>query len=108
MDRIVHLTAPAKPREPHEGTKPRGPAPPPPPRWRSWLLYVGLLLTLFLLFRPSMSTGGVTTLTYTQWRTDVTQDRVRTATIDPDGRVSGKLQDGADYRSQIPVALQDN
>jgi len=105
---IRHFTSPAKPRNPRDSTKSRGPAPPPPPVWRTWLVYIGLLLTLLLLFHPSMGGGGVTTLTYSQFTARVTANQVSTAVIDPDGKVSGTLKDGTSYATQIPVALQDN
>ncbi len=49
-----------------------------------------------------------TTLTYSQFLDDVRGDKVQTATIDATGGVTGDLKDGTKYRSQIPVALQDN
>ncbi len=54
--------------------------------------------------------GGAepTTLAYSQFLDDVRSDKVQTATIDANGGVSGQLMDGTAYRSQIPVALQDN
>ncbi len=54
--------------------------------------------------------GGAepTTLAYSQFLDDVRSDKVQTATIDANGGVSGQLTDGTAYRSQIPVALQDN
>ncbi|HXP14643.1 MAG TPA: hypothetical protein VN907_04995, partial [Actinomycetes bacterium] len=45
--------------------RPPSPAPPPPPRWRSWLLPLGLLISLVLLLLPNqMEQGRVTTLNY--------------------------------------------
>src|SRR4029453_728809 len=45
--------------------RPPSPAPPPPPRWRSWLLPIGLLLSLVLLLVPNqMLESQVTELTY--------------------------------------------
>ncbi len=55
-----------------------------------------------------MGGGGPVTLTYTQFVRDVSADKVNTATIDPDGGVSGTLTDGTQYESQLPVALTDN
>ena len=44
--------------------RPPTPAPPPPPRWRSWLLPIGLLLSLLLLLLPNqMEKSRVTDLT---------------------------------------------
>src|SRR6185312_9162358 len=104
-DGVNHQTSPAQP-SPGDGQRPKGPAPPPPPRWRNWLIFMGILLTLLLLFRPAMR-GGSATLTYSQFLDDVQADKVQTATIDANGAVEGKLKDGTLYTSQIPVALQD-
>ena len=49
-----------------------------------------------------------TALTYSQFLDDVRADTVQTATIDANGGVSGQLKDGTEYRSQIPIALQDS
>jgi len=104
---MKHFTKPARPPE-TDGPRPKGSAPPPPPPWRNWLIYLGLLVTVVLLFRPLMGGGGPVTLTYTQFVRDVSADKVNTATIDPDGGVSGTLTDGTQYESQLPVALTDN
>jgi len=103
---MTHRTNPARPPAPDE-RRPKGSAPPPPPPWRNWLIYLGLLVTVILLLRPLMGGGGPVSLTYTQFVRDVSMDKVRTATIDPDGRVTGTLTSGTDYESQIPVAVPD-
>jgi cell division protease FtsH len=107
MRELIHLTSPAKPRDPREGRREKGPAPPPPPPWRNWLILVGLLFTLLILFFPSMGAGKVTTLTYSQFLAKATGDGVRTASIDTNGAVTGHLTNNAEYKTQIPVALQD-
>ena len=104
--RIVHHTAPAKPPDPRASQKQKGPAPPPPPAWRRWLLYLGVAATILLFFLPIGGTSS-TQLSYTQFVNDVTADKVKTATIDSEGGVSGTLTDGTVYTTQIPVALQD-
>jgi cell division protease FtsH len=104
--RIVHHTAPAKPPDPRASQKQKGPAPPPPPEWRRWLLYLGVAATILLFFLPIGQTSS-TELSYTQFVNDVTANKVKTATIDSNGGVSGTLTDGTVYRTQIPVALQD-
>ena len=104
--RIVHHTAPAKPREPRADQKQKGPAPPPPPAWRHWLLYLGIAATILLFFLPIGRTSS-SELSYTQFVNDVTANKVKTATIDSNGGVSGTLTDGTAYNTQIPVALQD-
>src|SRR5438094_2847981 len=72
MRELIHRTSPAKPRSPGEGRRERGPAPPPPPPWRNWLILIGVLFTLLILFAPGMGTGKVTTLTYSQFVSKVT------------------------------------
>jgi cell division protease FtsH len=104
--RIVHHTAPAKPPDPRANQKQKGPAPPPPPAWRQWLLYLGVAATILLFFLPIGGTSS-TELSYTQFVNDVTASKVKTATIDSNGGVSGTLTDGTVYTTQIPVALQD-
>ncbi|HLY83665.1 MAG TPA: ATP-dependent metallopeptidase FtsH/Yme1/Tma family protein, partial [Acidimicrobiales bacterium] len=100
----THKSTSARPGPPHD----RAPVPPPPPpRWRPWLLLLGIVLTLTLLFRPSMSSTPTKSLTYSDFQTQVTADQVTTATIDPNGRVTGKLKSGDNYTAQIPTAIRD-
>jgi cell division protease FtsH len=104
-----HLTAPARRPDPDDRKKTRGPAPPPPPPWRNWLVVIGLLFTLVLLFAPLMSRGPtVKTLTYTQFYRDVVSDQVSSAAIDSTGAVTGTLKGGQEYKTQIPTALTDS
>ena len=97
-----HHSEAAKPPPP--GDKPLGPAPPPPPRWRKWLLPVGLAITVWLLFLPSMSDPAVS-FTYTEFLAEVDADNVATITIETEGDVEGELKDGTEFKSAIPVAL---
>src|SRR5438874_2278444 len=106
--RVEHRTSPARPPDPGHERRTKGPAPPPPPSWRNWLIFLGIALTVVLLLRPSMNGTTPETLTYSQFLDDVRGDKVQTATIDANGGVVGQLTDGTGYRSQIPVALQDN
>jgi cell division protease FtsH len=106
MPRILHQTSPAKSHDPRASEKKRGPAPSPPPTWRNSLLYIGLAVTLLLFFLP-LGRAPSTELSYTQFLNKVAADQVKSATIDPDGSVTGTLSNGKDYSSQIPVALQD-
>src|SRR4051812_31105629 len=105
-DRIRHLTTSAKPRDPRDAQKSKGPAPPPPPAWRNWLIWIGVAATVLLFFLPLGRSSNE--LTYTQFVDQVKADKVKTATIDADGGVSGTLTNGDSYETQIPVALQDN
>jgi cell division protease FtsH len=89
---------------PPPGDKP-GPTnpPPPPPKWRHWLLPVGILVALFLwVYLPAVHTQG-TTLTYSQFLSDVTGHTVKTVTIAQSGGTSsGTLTSGKEYTVVIP------
>ncbi|MEY9951606.1 ATP-dependent zinc metalloprotease FtsH [Leifsonia sp. EB34] len=80
-----------------------------PRRRRSWLLWlvsavalIGLGLTLFL---PGVLAPSTTTLSYTEFVTDVQAHKVSTATIDSDGTVNGTLTSGSPYTTAIPLPL---
>ena len=104
---VDHNTVPARRPDPPNDPPSRRPTPPPPPAWRHWLLYVGIGLS-FLLIVSSIKTGKPPVqLTYTQFINDVTNDTVKTATIDATGGIKGTLTDGKAYTSQLPVALTD-
>ena len=105
--RIIHHTAPARPRDPRANEKRQGPAPPPAPSWRQWLLYLGILATIVLFFLP-IGTRSTNQLTYTQFVNNVMANKVKTATINASGGVTGTLTTGTSYTTQIPTALQDN
>src|SRR5205823_5594263 len=77
---------------------PPPPARKPPPRWLHTLWLVGLFVTLALLFVPS-SKASKTSLTYTEWKNKVDANAVKTATIDPSGKVSGELTNKKKYES---------
>ena len=90
------------------------PAPPPAerkpaPRWTHTLWIVGLVATLLLLFLPGSATS-TTSLTFSDWKAKVDADQVRTAVIDPSGKVTGELTDKSKthYSSRIPAALKDD
>jgi cell division protease FtsH len=91
---------------PPPGDKP-GPTnpPPPPPAWRHWLLPIGILAALFLwIYLPAVHTAGQTTLTYSQFLSDVTKHSVKTITIaQPGGTSTGTLtSNNANYSVVIP------
>ena len=81
-------------------------APPPPPAWRNWLLVLGLVVSAVILFWPR-GAPSVTELSYTDFLSRVEAGGVATAVIDPGGAVTGTLENGGDYATQIPIALQD-
>jgi cell division protease FtsH len=106
-DGWIHLTGAARPGGP-EDRKPARPAPPPPPRWHTYLIYLGIALTVLLLLRPVMQGRNVTTLSYSAFKTKVSQGQVTSVSIDADGAVTGELKDGTSFETQIPVPVQDN
>src|ERR1700716_4159310 len=106
---VEQQMSPARKQDSSRDTRPRGPAPPPPPAWRVWLILAGVALT-FLLLSPRLlkPANPTATLTSSQFLNDVNGGKVKTATIDANGSINGKLADGKAYKSQIPVPLQDN
>jgi cell division protease FtsH len=69
-------------------------------------LVVGTVVTLILLFRPT-STATPQKLTYSAWVAQITDNKVKTVTMDQNGKVSGTLTNGDKYSSQFPVAVPD-
>ncbi len=67
---------------------------------------MGTVLTLILLFRPT-STSTTQKLTYSSWVAQITDNKVKTVTMDQNGKVSGTLTNGDKYTSQFPVAVPD-
>src|ERR687890_1782470 len=90
--------------------RPPTPAPPPPPRWRSWLLPVGLLLSLLLLLLPNqMDQSRVTDLNYApELKDKIAQGQVQSVEIGSDGHIEGRLRDGTRFESSYPTNLQDD
>jgi cell division protease FtsH len=104
---MAHRTSPAS--RPPLGDKPPAPAPPPPPSWRRWLLPVGLLVSLWLLFGNGLASlrGGDEQLSYTTFVQRVDAGKVKTADISTTGSVTGELKGGTPYETAIPTALDD-
>jgi cell division protease FtsH len=76
---------------------------------RGLLLVAGIVATVALLSIPSMRAAPpVSTLSFSTFTTKVQANQVASATIDPNGAVTGQLKGGGSYKSQIPLALQDN
>ena len=88
---------------PPPGDKPKPSAPPPPPTWRNWLWPI-MILVIFALFflLPTRSTS--TSLSYSQFLSDVSAHQVKTIEIasTPGGTSSGTLTDGKTYTVVIP------
>ena len=96
---------------PPPGDKPGpGNAPPPPPAWRHWLLPVGILVALFLwIYLPAVHEPGSTTLSYSQFVSDVSAHKVSTANIPSGGGASsGTLTDKSNYTVVLPSPLPDS
>jgi cell division protease FtsH len=89
--------------------RPSGPAPSPPPRWRSWLLPIGLLLSLVLLLVPNqMQAGRVTDLTYApELKDKLAAGQVESIELGSDGHIEGELKDGTRFESSYPTNLED-
>jgi cell division protease FtsH len=98
--------APAKKSAP---TPPTPTPPSPPARWR-WLLPAGIAIAFAAVLLFHSGSGGTPpqALSYTSFVSDVTANKVSTASITTAGAVTGKLADGKTYTSQIPTALDDS
>jgi cell division protease FtsH len=99
------MTEQAKPGPGRE--RPRPAAPPPPPAWRNWLLVAGLIVSILILFWPSMGQPAALELSYSGFLSRVRNGDVKTALIDANGAVTGTLEDGGSYETQIPTAIED-
>ena len=88
---------------PPPGDKPKPSAPPPPPTWRNWLWPIMIFVIFALwLFLPTRSTS--TSLSYSQFLSDVSAHQVKTIEIasTQGGTSSGTLTDGKTYTVVIP------
>jgi cell division protease FtsH len=99
----THLSRSVEPGPPKD---PPQPNPPPPPAWRRWLLPIGMLILLALLFWPSFLHRTPTTqYNFTTFQSKVAGGDVKSVSIDQNGAVTGVLTDGKDFTSQIPTVL---
>ena len=88
---------------PPPGDKPKPSAPPPPPTWRNWLWPIMIFAIFALwLFLPTRTTS--TSLSYSQFLSDVSAHQVKTIEIasTQGGTSSGTLTDGKNYTVVIP------
>ena len=111
----VHRSTPTRPGPPNRINKLNNkrpptptPTPKPTPRWPIWLLLGGLALGTLLLFHPGFKSSPTRDFTYSGFVSEVTANKVSTATINSTGQVTGKLDSGVAYTSQIPTALSNN
>jgi cell division protease FtsH len=91
---------------PPPGDKPTGGnPPPPPPSWRHWLLPIGLLMAFFLwLSLPTIHNPSSTSLTYSQFLSDVSAHKVKTVDLaQAGGTSSGTLTNGSNYTVVVPA-----
>jgi cell division protease FtsH len=91
----------AKPPPP--GDKPTGSAPPPPPSWRNWLWPITILAIFILFFvLPTRSTS--TSLTYSQFLSDVSSHQVKSLQISGSvgGTSTGTLKNNTSFTVVIP------
>ncbi len=76
------------------------------PPWQAWLMVPGLLLTLSPFLSPA-PTAAPRAFSFTNFVTEVTHNQVKTASIGPNGQVSGRVATGQAYTSQVPTAIPD-
>jgi cell division protease FtsH len=91
----------AKPSPP--GDKPAGSAPPPPPAWRNWIWLI-MLVVIFGLFFLLPTRSASTSLTYSQFLSDVSAHKVKTVELasTDGGTSSGTLTNGTSFTVVIP------
>ena len=108
----VHRSTPTRPGPPNRINKlnkrPPAPAPKTTPRWPIWLMLAGLVLGSLLLLHPGFKSSTTRDFSYSGFVSQVTANKVSTATISSTGLVTGKLDNGVAYSSQIPTALNNN
>ena len=95
------------PGPPSDG-RPTPSAPTAPPSWRHllWAIAIGLFVVLWFVL-PALPNRGTPThnLTYSRFLSDVSAKQIKTVTITSNGSASGRLANGHDYTTQIPVEL---
>ncbi len=94
---------------PPHGDRPTPSTPPPQQGMRSWswLLALVAVVAFFVGIASLNHAKSVPThhLTYSQFLADVSSQKIKTATISSSGATSGRLANGHDYTTQIPVEL---
>jgi cell division protease FtsH len=67
-----------------------------------------VIITLALFVLPFGSSGGnAQQLSYSQLKSDVGANQVRSVAIGPDGSISGALTNGTNFTSSYPIGIQD-
>ncbi|MFB7506050.1 ATP-dependent zinc metalloprotease FtsH [Streptomyces broussonetiae] len=99
-----HLTPPAAPGPPREPPTPPSRQPQPfGGRWMFWWLLMTLVVVLVL--SHARSGRHAASLSYSDFVGKVGTSQVQTVDINDKGAVSGTLQDGTKFTTQIPTAL---
>ncbi len=94
---------------PPPGDKPKASAPPPPPAWRNWLWLI-MIVVIFALFYLLPHGTPSTSLTYSQFLSDVSAHQVKTVQLasTPGGTSTGTLTDGKTFTVVIPPQAGQN
>ena len=94
---------------PPPGDKPKPTAPPPPPAWRNWLWLV-MIVVIFALFRLLPHGTPPTSLSYSQFLSDVSAHQVKTVQLasTSGGTSTGTLTNGKSYTVVIPPQAGQN
>ena len=96
----------AIPPPPGDKPGPGAPPPPTPPRWRHWVWLVAIVVAFALWYLlPAVHQAQQTTLSYTQFMSDVAAHKVATITTAPTagGTSAGTLTNGTNYSVVFPV-----
>jgi cell division protease FtsH len=87
--------------------RPVKPAPPPPPTWRRYLIPIGVVLTILLLFIPNMTGTKTTAVDYGTLSQQISEKKVDTLTLESNGAITGKyasaFQKGESFTSHYPT-----
>jgi len=88
---------------PPAGDTPKPTAPPPPPRWRNWIWPI-MILAILVLFYLLPTRSPSTSLTYSQFLSDVAAHQVKTVQLasTPGGTSTGTLTNGTKFTVVIP------
>ena len=88
---------------PPPGDKPKASAPPPPPTWRNWLWPI-MIVVIFGLFYLLPTRSPSTSLTYSQFLSDVNAGQVKTVQLasTSGGTSTGTLKDGKTFTVVVP------
>ncbi len=94
---------------PPPGDKAKPSAPPPPPTWRNWLWPI-MIFVIFALFFLLPTRSPSTSLTYSQFLTDVSAHQVKTVQLSSTsgGTSSGTLTNGKTFTVVIPPQAGQN